>query len=445
MLGGAVLCALLGAALAFDYGLVVAASIAVVVFSVAFLLDPRVAVLVLLLGRASIDFIAYGTAVTGSAYASLNLLVLLALIVTVLGSTVLLRRGLSLAPVSLATWYYAFLGAGLISIALSAFPIVSLAEFSRHMSTLVLFLLVSQLFGDPKWRIRAVWAIALSSVVPMLVAAYQAATGTGQAGLGDIVQVYGTFSHPNDFGRHLVIAGLMTLPLAYSEQRTRFRRLAKLLLAIAVILLLLSYSRGAWIAAIVGVIVFGFRARPRLLVPLLLGLAAAYSTNLLGIQSRFAGVMMESTQVSSLFTRRLIWADAIQQALQSPFVGQGLGTFPFAAVSRFGQIRAHNEYLRFFFEVGALGLIAHVGIHLAAVREGWVRWTSQDAGFDGIVGASVAAAFCAMMVLALAENVYSGLSTQWYLFSAVGLVVASKRSVSSHKHGREDIVPSAVT
>ena len=147
----------------------------------------------------------------------------------------------------------------------------SLQSAVRFLSFTVLFAVLEQIFRtDPDARWRVLKAVCWSLVLPALVALQQFVRGERTDEFIDVGRVRGTFFHPNPFGTYLVMVLVIALVMARVAER-RVRPLLHLAAAASAGLLLLTYARAAWLAAIIGLVVLGIRLDRRILRVLLVG------------------------------------------------------------------------------------------------------------------------------------------------------------------------------
>lgn len=155
-----------------------------------------------------------------------------------------------------------------------------------------------------------------------------------------VLRSYGTFSHPNVLGGFLAAV----LPLAIREFSKGKKLFYTVVLTLGIVALVLTFSRSAWIAALLGI---GIVYRKQLfffVLPLLLFIGLTF------------GFHDESVVV-----RQQLNASAITMFLRSPITGIGLGNFltelPKTLTSR--QIYflqpVHNIYLLLLSETGIIG------------------------------------------------------------------------------------------
>lgn len=322
--------------------------------------------------------------------------------------TLLLRGSL---PVGLATVYIA-------ALSLSTFGAVelgeALAEVIKWLELLVLLLVVPSMVGPAQARWLAA-ALVLGGIGQGLLGLYQFVFRIGPEYfliLGQFMRASGVFAQPNPYGGYL---GL-TLPVALSLAiwawsawlRQPIRQWTALLWSLYFTAgtamigagLLASWSRGAWLGAVVGAtVVLILRSRLAallsgvvvlvLLAALLLGafspeaIPAPIAERLQDLPEYFGFTDVLSQPVTdenfSVIERIAHWVAAQRMWELSPWLGVGPGNY--AAV--YPQVRlprweeplghAHNVYLNVLGESGLVGLAAYLTLWLAIVFWVWRR------------------------------------------------------------------------
>ena len=269
--------------------------------------------------------------------------------------------------------------------------------------------------GRANWR-WLVFAVLVSAVANGIVGLYIFFGGSGAQHLlilGRYFRAFGTFGQPNPFGGFMGIA----LPLAAICAAVNLYHLLKelraggriapsraLLLiacvcasAILAAALFASWSRGAWLGLALALCAMLVALPRRLLHGMLLALAlAAFFAALwsAGLLPRSV-VNRLTTAASDLFTisdvrgfdftpanfavveRLAHWQAAVSMAQEHPIFGVGLGNYA-AVYDEYRLINweaplghAHNLYLNFLAETGALGLSAYLAFWLAIFRVTW--------------------------------------------------------------------------
>ncbi|GAB2754956.1 hypothetical protein GCM10027020_03900 [Nocardioides salsibiostraticola] len=254
----------------------------------------------------------------------------------------------------------------------------------------------------------------------------------------------GPFGQPNELG--LVAAALLVLTaglgLATSSLATRL--LCAVSAALLLGALLLSFSRGGWIGASVGLVSLAvLDPSSRRTLARLVGFGAGSLVLLTVLGSSLS--MSLAARLSSIREpssnpyddRPLIWTEALRQIQDRPLTGQGPGAFPTAAQSAPDSVglppeHAHQLLLTVTAEYGLFGLAALLalvgglvflgtGVRVARASEGNGRFVTLQ---PALVASLVAIATHGVLDYPLRNA--AGNAMVWLL---VGLLVAQLRIV----------------
>jgi O-antigen ligase len=204
---------------------------------------------------------------------------------------------------------------------------------------------------------------------------------------GDLqyLRPYGLMPHPNLLAGVLVIGLLAAAAWILSEKR--WQRYAGTLLFVAgLYALLLTFSRTAWGALVVGILLALPLARKHLHRPevrrsvalavgLSLAAGAIFFVSFRPLLGARVGEGQESIELRSVSDRVVFTQFALQSIGERPFSGVGIGNFPWRTsyflVRTFYDLRGdnvHNIYLSAWAEMGTVGLL----LYLAAMGFGVV-------------------------------------------------------------------------
>lgn len=298
---------------------------------------------------------------------------------------------------------------------------------------------------------RAGWALVALGLWQGAIGVYQYATGTGASYAGEDIRAVGTFGATDVMGMSTVVAyGLICAVALALGGATRRGRVTALVCALALTVpLALSFSRGAWIATAVVVVLQivcgGLRRAARLFV---VGVAAAvvlvggFGMGSTMLQERLSSItQVTAAPDQSVTDRYTMWAAAVDMWQEHPATGVGLKNFPAyrdthasialsagsdvagagASFRRQPLLSPHNMYLLVLSEQGLLGLCALVGswaaLLLCAVRRlGPAR--RRGRGLDCALSA------CGLLVWQLIDFVYADIGGPSTVLTAVvfGLV-----------------------
>lgn len=304
------------------------------------------------------------------------------------------------------------LGAPAVAVAVATItsgdPAESAAGFVRYLQVFVLVPTALVLL----LRTRRDFLVVAGSVVLLALAqgtvgVYQYATGTGASYVGENIRAVGTFGPSDIMGMATVVAyGLMiTIGVALAPTTAgspRWLRPAALGCAAALAVpLVLSFSRGTWIATALAcavmIVLAGWRQAVRILA-----VTAAAGVVLVGgagvgsqlISDRVASITQVSDAPDSSVTDRYsLWAAATGMWRERPATGVGLKGFPahrdgHAALNlssgsdtagagqqfvREPLLSPHNMYLLILSEQGLIGVTLIVGSWAALLAGGLRR------------------------------------------------------------------------
>jgi len=241
--------------------------------------------------------------------------------------------------------------------------------------------------------------------------------------------IFSTFLNSNCLAGYLIIIIPIGLSrLLISRERISQQRLFFALLILS-LCLILTVSRGAWLALIVALIVFGLVGKQRVemvhgqqstvhrkhkshgLWTMDYGLNRGPSFYLLALVILlFIGFFLTKPTIRertiSLFNfhhrsqlfRSLVWKGSLKMIKAHPFLGTGIGTFEVAYPNyKFGGCStkmAHNTYLQMGVEMGVLGIITYLSLIVTAFfifRERLRESSSSERIFlGGLLSGSVA-------------------------------------------------------
>jgi len=184
-----------------------------------------------------------------------------------------------------------------------------------------------------------------------------------------------SFEHYNIFGSYLclgipIAAGL---GLAKKAEKPLIKIAVWALVALLLVCITFTYSRGAWVAVLSGLFFIFINQlinlptlTKKLLLILVGGIFMIGLTFILPNSIKNRGISIVKLQGSG---RRALWKDGIAFIKEKPIFGQGLGTY----MNKSKGIYAHNCYIQMAAEIGITGLICFLwflieffklGIHL---------------------------------------------------------------------------------
>jgi hypothetical protein len=180
------------------------------------------------------------------------------------------------------------------------------------------------------------------------------------------------YLHENAIGTVLE----MMIPLAAAlllMQRGRGRMVWLVLIGVMLLGLLMSYSRGAWLGLVVGmmlaVVLVMFKHRPAIALPLLLGFVLVVIAVLLGGSVLGDRIPFMQSLLGTAASRLELFKNSLYLAGDYAFTGLGLGDTFAMPYSRYSLLifvplftYSHNLYLTIWLSQGLLGIIAFLSM-----------------------------------------------------------------------------------
>ncbi|MFJ8750113.1 O-antigen ligase family protein [Streptomyces sp. NPDC102441] len=302
------------------------------------------------------------------------------------------------------------LGLPVVGLALAtvtaADPVAALPGFVRYLQIFVLVPAAVLLLVRDAAGFRAVAAaLVVLAAVQGAAGVHQYVTGTGASYMGENIRAVGTFGPSDVMGMATVVGYGLVAAAAYALRTPagtprRLRPWTAVTAALLAVPLVLSFSRGAWIATAAGALAVialtGLRQAVRVLA--VLGTAGVVLVGGFGVGSEMISQRLTSiTEVTSAPDRSVndrytMWAAAAGMWREHPATGVGLKGFPAhrdghasiglsagSDTAGAGQefrkqplLSPHNMYLLVLSEQGLIGFTTLVG-SWAALLAGGVR------------------------------------------------------------------------
>lgn len=208
------------------------------------------------------------------------------------------------------------------------------------------------------------------------------------------MRAYSTFENPNVFGEFLLLVVPINLALLFDEKKFTRKLLLLFMLAINVLALTLTFSRGCWLGILIAIAIFLVSVDRRFIALGVLGLLVAPFILPDTIINRFTSIG-NMTDTSTSY-RVWIWMGIIAMLKDYWLSGVGLGVtsfnkvYPVYAYSGIVTDHSHNLYMQIIIENGLLGLIMFVGMIYNFYKETIISISKKrDLVLLGIISAMV--------------------------------------------------------
>ena len=260
--------------------------------------------------------------------------------------------------------YYVFLFLSLFSLWNSDNAMGFIAQFSKFLSMACIFIISYNLFNNIESGKKALRYFVFLSFLPMIYGFYQLFTGTGkhaQVHVGtSFDKIVSSFGHPNGYAFFLglIIFAVYILIL----ERVRNVRVYYVILGLALLSVLFTYSRSVWISITICSFLI-LIPNKKLRIPVIISGLIIF----IGFSPLIAKRFEDLTQVQRAGTvsygfNSLEFRIKMTKALftkafpEHPWVGFGLGSSKYVA-AKYAKMDTfpHNEYMRVLIETGLLG------------------------------------------------------------------------------------------
>jgi putative inorganic carbon (HCO3(-)) transporter len=301
----------------------------------------------------------------------------------------------------------------------SPVPVEGAAATMRVATGVAMFLVVDQLLADGRLTVRRLVALlAAVSAVPLaypllgLVGVPVTAQKDGVAALASVFFLSNNFAH--------FLVPLLVVGAAWALRTTgRARWIATAYVAVVAVELVLTQTRGAWIAGAVGVLVVCLLLDRRVAALVSVGLGAV-ALAVPPVTARILSLVPDPSNPyseSSFAWRLHQWQRLAGEAEANPVTGGGPGV----SVLLTGK-EAHNDYLKALVETGVFGLLAYLAVLAAAVYTAWAAFRctrvpdverDPEAGLAQATYAAAAGYAVAIVVSAAGENLVDNVTFLW--------------------------------
>lgn len=239
----------------------------------------------------------------------------------------------------------------------------------------------------------------------------------------------GTFGHPNFFAYFLLIPISFASSFLMLTRSRGVRAVCLVMLMLCLTGLVLTFTRGAWIAAMVMFLILGLFGRKWFLLLAAAATLAIY-TAIPSVQERLYWLLQQHNINAASAGRLAIWSANLSLVLERPLTGLGLQSF--IAYSPF-HADAHNSYLKLLFETGAIGLFLYCLFFGMNLWYGYRVWRHARDDYERSFALAFVSFFCAYLVGGFWENLFLGQGTQWFSYSAAGVMAALAQQVKNRQ------------
>ncbi len=315
----------------------------------------------------------------------------------------------------------------------------TLTEIVRSASIFFVYLLASMVINSLERFKRFLKAVGFSLVAPVFFAIVQLISQTGLSFAGVNNRLYGTFGHPNALAFYMVLTIGIFITYFFSLPLEKRNKSILAIPAILFFILLLTYTRGAWLGLGAFLILIGFFHYRKAIIALIvvavlaIGLAPTvnnflfdeFNINLSNVPV-IQRITDESSEESSIEWRLEVWSDMRRRIVEQPYFGYGLGSFPVlreqSVKGFFESTDAHNDYLRYIIELGFVGLLAYCFLifkNIGNLFYRYIKSQTRETKAWLLGGCTLAVSFA---IMSFYDNIMQGTAVMWLFWSLMAVV-----------------------
>lgn len=322
---------------------------------------------------------------------------------------------------------------------------IGLQETIRVLSFIILYFVGWVYVYKQNRFLDLIKLIIYSSIIPLTFAYIEYFSGSGlYTNPGFENRIAATFGHPNVLAYYSVI--ILALIWTYLEsKKNNIIEMEKIIFRLIgifyIIVLVITFTRGAWLGLILFVILISLAQYPiRTLktssIIIISAIIIVFSYNFLAspdildlpslnkipIINRVTG-LFNSDPSDSVIWRLNMWNDAYNKALESPIIGFGTGSSETIIEQTRGTFRGslevHNDYIKIFLEQGVIGLIIYIVLILNILFNLYYRYLRDK----DVYILTIAALMTIIYIVSIWDNLLRGTVLMWILFLLLGGVL----------------------
>lgn len=253
-------------------------------------------------------------------------------------------------------------------------------------------------------------------------------------------RVFGTLDNPNILAQYLEFIIPLCLGLFWSS-KSIIKKIAFLGLAsIMILCLVLTGSRGGWIAFALSIAVFGILRDRRILV--LAAIAGLISIPFLPstVLDRIATI--GSLGESSNLYRTFIWSSTLNMIKDFWYSGVGVGVKAFEAIYNAHYIKqgvhafhSHNLYLQTMVEMGILGFLSFLAVVFSTFRQGIQTIINLKDELSKTIVAALLGGMSGFLLHGISENSFYNFKIVFMFWFIASLVISSREILAETNDG----------
>ncbi|MGO5074101.1 O-antigen ligase family protein [Clostridium sporogenes] len=310
---------------------------------------------------------------------------------------------------------FMWIGMMIVSISYSTDNKLALQETIRTSTYIVLFFIIKYEVYKKKYLDKIIYSYIFTSIIIGFIGIYEYLKGIGFTHKGEfstVVRCVSTLENSNNLGAFFIMIVFPMIVLSFKEKQKGKKNIYILCSIIAIINIIISFSRNAWLAFIMGyialIIVFNFK----LIYGAILGAGVSLFI------PKIANRLREIGDISQNLSRVSLWKIAWEMIKDKPLLGVGNGNYrtlypqyykkvKYLGYTAQAKFHPHNAYLKAQCELGVVGLISLLGIFVSSIwKVSELSKKSNDIFYKYFYKGSIAS-LIAFMFMNFMDNFFS--------------------------------------
>jgi len=412
-----------------------------------FIFNPKIGLLVLIILRVGLDYFRDWDIFIVKDYFILNLGAILGIFILALTLIWIITKREEIFKTPNFLIIFLFLFISLASILSSQYQFTSLKEWIRIASFFAIYFLTFYLIKSKNDLQLVQKTFLVSAIIPCFMGLWQIITKTGLSDESSFLRIYGNFTQPNVFSYFLVIILTLLIYFFITVNNQKIKKIYLLFIILNFILLILTYSRGAWLAFSTILLLLGVLKYRKLLLKSLVIIFLSVvlilsinwfipkdynSSSILNFNpSRRITESFSLKQNSSISWRIELWGQMLNVFWEKPILGHGIGSFEKESFRKrgfyAGSYEAHNDYLRLAIELGLVGLTIYILLILIILKNIIKIYKNLYDEDLKIFCLCFLCLFVSLFLASFIENILRNTIIQWLFWSWAALVFKSQK------------------
>lgn len=307
------------------------------------------------------------------------------------------------------------------------------------------YFLVVNLIRSREWFMRAVIGVVSSGAIVSLYGIYQNFFGSGDTTWHDAdmfadikSRVVSTFENPNVLAEYLIMILPLCVALFFACKGGKPKFGAALLLALFGGCLIYTWSRGAWLGLLIGLLIFFLVYSKHTLSVLLfsvLGIPFLPFVLPESITSRFLSI--GNLADSSTSYRVSIWRGVLNMLEDFSLSGIGIGNGPFSMVYPVYSLsgcetaqHSHNLYLQITAELGIMGLIIFLAL-LFIFLQSSLEFHGNEKRSEKLYSTAILCGILSVLAQGMTDYIWYNYRVFLMFWMLIGLGAAIRKTMTS--------------